>query len=154
MAALTLDEIRAGIVVYLEEEVLRSSGKVTWYSGKGSEHGLPERRPLLCISATQEECNWVPVTTEPTTGSGYRRLPLEAQWRSGGDANCYGNQWITLDQFLVDGANMYVGPASEFVAASVNECTTAATRSVLSDEGVGAVLAEVSRQAHRRAPTR
>lgn len=150
MAALTEDEIRKGIVVYLEEAALRSSGKVVWYSGRGSRHGPPERRPFLCISAAPEGCSWVPVTTEPSGGSGYRRLSLSAQWRSGGDVNCYANQWTALDQYLVDGANMYVGPASEFVAASANECTTAATRSVLREEGVLAVLAEVRKQEHRR----
>ena len=150
MSILDSSEIRPGIVAYLEESVLRSSDKVAWFCGKGSAHGPPERRPFLCVSAQNHECTWVPITTEPKSGAGYKRLKLISTWRSGGDDACFGNQWIKLNQYLVDGANMYSGHFSEFIDASVNECTTPKSRSLLSNKGIASVLAEIKRQEGRR----
>lgn len=63
---------------------------------------------------------------------------------------CYGNQWLTMEQYLVDGANYYSGPLSAFVDASQNECTVPGTRARLNVEGVDAVRIEISRQQRRR----
>jgi len=150
MTALGVGEIRPGIVAYLEESVLRDSNDVEWFSGKGSKHGSPERRPFLCVSVVGDEYTWVPITTEPRTGAGYQRLNLESSWRTGGDQACFGNQWVRLDQYLVDGANLYSGPVTEFIAASANECTTEMTRSLLSTAGVAAVVAEIAKQQRRK----
>lgn len=150
MPALTRDEVRAGLVAYLEEEVLRQSEAVTWYEGKGSVHGPPERRPFACFNTDRDQCSWAPVTTEPTTGSGYQRIELPGSSRSGGDNACYGNQWIAMRQYLVDGANYYAGPIDVFIAASRNECSTPATRALLNPEGVRAIQEEVARQQRRR----
>lgn len=152
MSALTRDEVRAGLVAYLEEADLRGSDAVTWYEGSGSKHGPPERRPFVCFATSGDQCQWAPVTTEPRpgSGSGYRRVELLAEWRYGGDDACYGNQWIASRQYLVDGANYYSGSVEAFVNASRNECSTPATRGVLSTEGVKAIKDEVKKQQGRR----
>ena len=146
MTELAVGEIRTGLVAFLEESVLRGSDNVEWFSGRGSRHGPPECRPFLCVSVSGDNCTWVPVTTESTTGAGYKRLYLEPSWRSGGDPACHGNQWVQRDQYLVDGANLYAGPVMEFVAASVSECTTELTRPLLCETGVAAVVAEMTKR--------
>jgi hypothetical protein len=152
MPALTRDEVRAGLVAYLEEDDLRRSEAVTWYEGRGSIHGPPERRPFACFEVDGDQSKWAPVTTQPLTGSGtgYARVELLAEWRSGGDDQCYGNQWIRERAYLVDGANYFAGPINVFVDASRNECSTPATRALLSAAGVNAIQAEVGRQQRRR----
>jgi len=150
VTALSDSEIQPGIVAYLEERVLRLSVSVEWFNGRGSRHGPPERRPFLCVLRADDFCRWLPVTTEAVSGSGYKRLPLKAVWKSGGDQNCYGNQWIALAQYLVDGANIYQGPVAEFARASANECTTPASRSLLNQDGVDAVNQQVEKQKRRR----
>lgn len=154
MTALADNEIQPGIVAYLEEGMLRSSVLIDWFNGRGSQHGPPERRPFLCVLRADDFCRWLPITTEAVSGSGYRRLHLIAAWKSGGDQNCYGNQWITLEQYLVDGANMYQGPVAEFARASISECTTDVSRSFLNQDGVDEVNGQVEKQKRRRTNAR
>ena len=125
---------------------------MTWYEGKGSNHGPPERRPFVCFEANGDQCKWAPVTTERRTGSGsgYPRVELQAEWRSGGDESCYGNQWIGKRQYLLDGANYFAGSIDVFIDASRNDCSTPATRAFLGADGVKAIQAEVNRQQRRR----
>lgn len=152
MSALTNDEIRLGLVAYLEEDVLRSSMAVTWYEGKGWTHGEPERRPFVCFELNEGQCKWAPVTTQARTGggTGYRRVELLREWRSGGDKACYDNQWIGKHQYLMDGAKYFVGPIAVFIDASKNECSSPATRALLNNDGIKAIRAEVERQENRR----
>jgi hypothetical protein len=151
MPALTRDEVRPGLVAYLEEVDLRQSEGATWYEGKGSIHGPPERRPYVCFEVDGHQSKWAPVTTQSHTGAGigFARVKLLADWRTGGDAQCFGNQWIREPAYLVDGANFFAGPIDVFVDASRNECSTRGTRAELSPAGVEAIRVEVARQQRR-----
>ncbi len=52
--------------------------------------------------------------------------------------------------YLNDGANVYIGPTTSFIAASAEELTDEATRSRMAAEGVAAIAKEIERQKRRR----
>ena len=142
-------EIRIGLVAYLDEECLWNDTQVTRYHGRGSLHTEPQVRPFVCIKSTDEECQWTPLTTESHTNSGYLRLYIRPEWKSGGSWDCHDNQWVNEDSYLVDGANLYTGAPSSFAQASSHECTCPDSRAEINEDGISAIRGEVQAQAHR-----
>ena len=84
-----------------------------------------------------------------TTAEREERLCLDPRWRSGGEAD-----WTDRGQYLVDGANTYVGPVAAFLDASTGDRTAVGARMRLSEPGVVAVRDEVHRQRHRARASR
>lgn len=138
MSELVLSEIVVGLVAFLDQDQLNGDPEV--------HKSLPQRygclRPFVCVWSDRGESQWLPLTTKMRP----ERLRIERPWRSGGEV-CWR---IGDEHYLNDGANVYTGPSSRFVAASHSERTTARNRARLSSEGIAAILVEIERQRHRR----
>lgn len=137
MTALVDSEIEVGLVGWLDQAALNKDERViktTPYLGD------PEPRPFLCFRIKGGTSFWAPTTTVWRR----ERLELKDSWRTGG-----GPGWRSRANYLVDGANTYVGPASVFVEASSLEWTEPGSRMRLSPAGLAAVEAEVEKQKPR-----
>lgn len=137
VAAAEIDEIRPGLVLFLDPEVLASSDRVT----NTKDPRRFRSGPFVCLTAGEEESTWLPITTEERR----ERLLIPPEWRSGGHP-----QWLRDPQFLMDGANLRRGPHDAFIAASGAELTSREDRARVSAEGLSAINEEVATQVHRR----
>lgn len=142
MSAITDDEILPGLVAFLDQPMIEMDRRVS------RTKKLPDANPRLfvCYARSGDTSEWSPITTRQRP-TGYQRLRIERQWRSGGDP-----QWLRDDQYLNDGANTYRGPNRAFVDASHLERTEPGNRARVSAEGIGAILAEIERQVGRQDP--
>ncbi len=137
MTELSEQEVQPGLVAWLDQVQLNHDQRVV----KTTPHlGQPEPRPFVCFRVDAMSSHWAPVTTVERK----ERLYLKPEWRSGGGAG-----WLSRPQYLVDGANTYVGPIVVFVAASKQDWTDAGDRMRLSQIGITAVVDEVDRQRSR-----
>lgn len=145
MPAIAADEVSAGIVVFLDTAVLRARRDLVW---TGTGRDTVDSRLFVCTDLAGDSSEWSPLTTT------YRRerLFVDRTWRGGGDPDCSGGwpQWQLAEQYLQDGASTVTGPNEAFVAASHLECTTPATRSRVSNDGLAAIREEMRVQTHRR----
>lgn len=142
MAALTAPEVESGLVAWLDQATLNHDARVV----KSTPHpGEPEPRPFVCFRVDGATSHWAPVTTSERK----ERLYLNPEWRSGG-----GPGWEARDQYLVDGANTYVGPTTAFLEASHGDWTEEGARMRLSEAGLAAVATEVERQKRRTIASR
>ncbi len=106
MTTLVDSEIEVGLVGWLDQVALNEDGRVfktTPYLGD------PEPRPFICFCIQGGTSSWAPTTTVRR----HERLELIGSWRTGG-----GPGWRSRANYLVDGANTYIGPVSAFVEAS------------------------------------
>jgi hypothetical protein len=142
MTAITVDEVRPGLVVHLDHAALLGDAQVT-----ATIPQIPSSEPRLfvCYAVTGPNSSWTPLTKEPKTGSGYPRIHIKNEWKSGGP-----EKWLKATSFLNDGANTYHGPSARFAIASASEESTAASRCVLSAAGLAAVRGEILNQLGRR----
>ncbi len=137
MTQLTLQEIQPGLVSHLDQTMLSKDRAVLdTYPQKDTE-----LRPFVCVAVEGDQSTWSPLT------STYRRerLKVEDDWRHGGI-----DMWRDRVCYLNDGANVYIGPTTSFIAASAEELTDEATRSRMAAEGVVAIAKEIERQKRRR----
>src|SRR4051812_42505594 len=126
MAQLEADEIKPGLVAHLDQTMLTNDIEVL----DTFPQTETELRPFVCIRASKDESTWTPLS------STYRkeRLEIKEEWREGGI-----DMWRDRATYLVDGANVYIGPNTSFIAASSQELTERATRSQMKSDGVAAV---------------
>lgn len=133
------NEVSSGIVVRLDPAVLLCDDR-TFHT-----QDPPVRRPgpFVCIAADADELTvWAGITT----GARRHRLAIASSWRSGGN-----RQWRETPQFLTDGASLWCGPKTAFVAASYEErATVLRNRARISPAGVEVIRREIGAQAHRR----
>lgn len=129
-------EFRPGLVLWLDQQMLMEDPTV--------QETFPQRygtvRPFVCVAVTGDQSTWTPLTGQHRD----ERMPIEREWRSGGEL-----PWRVGETYLNDGANTYTGPNSSFVAANGTERTLPTKRARISDVGVEAVRAEIGRQRHR-----
>jgi hypothetical protein len=137
MTAITSDEIKPGIVVFIDQALLAAQPGVI----HSKELTDASSRPLVCVAATSGSTEWLALTTE------YRpeRLEIRPEWRTGGHP-----QWLRDPQFVNDGASVWMGPHEAFVASSILEITVRATRARVSREGLDEIRSEMEEQRHRR----
>lgn len=140
MTQISDEEIEPGLVVWMDGTALAADAEVTTTT---PFPGDPGTRPFLCLERDGESSTWAQVTTTERL----ERVAFKQEWLSGG-----GPGWTSRQQFLVDGANVCIGPCSAFCAASAADRTGVGNRARLSKEGVAAALAEVEAQRHRRRP--
>jgi hypothetical protein len=140
VAALDVGEIEPGLVVFLDQEALAADGLVTHTSDLPSFSA----RTFVCFLVDGEISEWVPTTTE------YRpeRLQIRRAWRSGGHP-----QWLSDQQYLTDGANVWRGPHEAFAEASRLEVTSKSDRARIAENGLTAIRKEVEAQRYRRVRT-
>ncbi len=141
MSAIVPDEVTAGLVAFLDHQALLSDNRIR----STTPQTKPRPGPFVCFRVDNGESWWAPVTTQPATAKKRKRLLLKSEWRTGTHP-----QWLNVDQYLNDGANIYVGPTDAFCAASGQEISNRNTRSRLTIDGVNSVKAEVERQQARR----
>lgn len=128
--ALTLLEVRAGTVAYLDVAVLNADPLVQKPANPTTRNG-----PFVCFAVNGANTGWAPITGQYSQD----RLELQQAWRTGGAGG-----WQQADQYLNDGDTTYVGPSSSFVAASQHTDTfRALNRPKLARAGVAAVVAEI-----------
>jgi hypothetical protein len=130
---LTLREIRAGAVAYLDYVELRENPEV--------DHGdtnINRDGPFLCVQVVGDRSCWIPLTTQHRL----ERLLIDKKWRQGGSP-----KFRATDLYVNDGLNTFVGPTAAFVAAGRTEIPfTAFPRPSVQTAGVEAVLAEIKKQ--------
>ncbi len=145
MTSISVDEIQPGLVVYMDEPLLGSDPRV---QKSGTVRFASDSRLCVCYAGDRVSSDWAPITTQVRS----ERLPIKAEWRSGGNPECSGGypQWLQAEQYLQDGANTYRGPSAAFVEASWQECTAPDSRARVSDDGVAEVVKEINAQRHRR----
>jgi hypothetical protein len=141
MAVIVPDDVVPGLVAFLDHQALLSDNRIR----ATTPQSKPRPGPFVCFRVEGGESWWAPVTTQPATVKKRKRVQLKAEWRIGSHP-----QWVNVDQYLNDGANIYVGPTDAFCSASGQEVTTRTSRSRLTPDGVSAVNAEVERQKERR----
>ena len=122
----------------MDVEVLASDDRVV--NAKDPRHDI-RPGPFVCVSVSDEESQWVPITTEHR----HERTAIRSEWRSGGHP-----QWLRDDQYLSDGANVWRGPVEAFIAASHLELTHDATRAWVNEAGLEAIAGAIEAQRHRR----
>ncbi len=138
MAALQPDEIRPGLVAFLDPEVLARDERVV--NTKDPRTGI-RPGPFVCVSERDETSRWAQITTEERR----ERLPIPPEWRTGGHP-----QWLRDPQYLQDGANVWHGPNEVFVAASSEELTDTSSRAWVTEDGLVEIASEMGRQRRRR----
>jgi hypothetical protein len=137
MAVIAPDEIAPGLVAFLDPEALIADERVC----RTKDQLAPRSGPFVCFSADDEISEWAPITTVRRN----ERLSISGEWRSGGHA-----RWRRDDQYLNDGANVWVGPHEAFAKASSHEMTLRSDRARVTDAGLAAIRAEVEAQRARR----
>ena len=149
-APIDIEEIKAGIVVRLDPDVLLEDPRVC----HTQDPPVARPGPFLCVEVDDDMTTWAGLTTtdikgiRPSRAAGkpVGRLALKQEWRSGGP-----RRWRLADQFLADGASLWRGPKESFVAASWQEVKVRSpNRAFLSEEGLDAVRIEIELQRHRR----
>ncbi len=134
---LTVEEIRPGLVVFLDQAMFLERWDVL--------QTLPTRsvkvRPHVCLSVDGERCAWTPLTSRWRR----ERLPILASWRLGGD-----RAWRGARSYLHDGASVVVGPRAAFVHASHKDVAPAEERPALTPEGCAQILVAIERARGRR----
>ena len=138
MGRLSLDEIKIGLVAHLDQAMLSRDPKVLDTYPQQST----ELRPFVCVAKSDDGAStWAPLTST----SRPERVEILAEWRVGGLA-----MWVERPCYLNDGANIYIGRPTSIMAASHQEKTDRKTRSIMSQDGVNAVLTEIEKQRNRR----
>jgi hypothetical protein len=138
MGRLSLDEIKIGMVSHLDQAILSNDPKVLDTYPQQST----ELRPFVCVAKADDGTStWAPLTSTKRP----ERVEIVADWRVGGLP-----MWVDRPCYLNDGANVYIARPASIMAASHQEKTDRKTRSIMSQEGVNAVLAEIEKQRHRR----
>ena len=103
---ISADEIRPGVVAYLNVSVLMKDTRIRY-----SEHGDSFRNsPFVCVQRKGDETLWLELTTREEKT---QRLELLSEWRAGG-----GGLWKKKRQFVHDARKPLIGPASAFADAS------------------------------------
>lgn len=137
MSQLALNEIQVGLVSHLDQTMLTHDPNILdTYPQTDTE-----LRPFVCVAVDGDKSTWPPLT------STYRRerLKVDDAWRFGGI-----DMWRDRVCYLNDGANVYIGPTSSFIAASADDLTDESTRSRMTNDGVNAIAMEVQKQKRRR----
>lgn len=138
MSAIEPDEVRSGLVAFLNVEVLAADERVV--NTKDPREGI-RPGPFVCLSVMDGASEWAQITTEGRR----ERLPIRPEWRTGGHP-----QWLGDPQYLQDGANVWRGPVEVFLEASREELTDRANRAWVTSDGLRAVVEEVVAQRRRR----
>lgn len=148
-APIDIDEIAPGIVVRLDPPILLEDERVC----HTQDPPVNRPGPFLCVEVDGEMTTWAGLTTTDKTSvrpthsarKPVGRLALKQEWRAGGP-----RRWRLADQFLADGASLWLGPKEAFVAASWQEVKLRTpNRARLTEEGLDAVRIEIELQRHR-----
>lgn len=138
MGSLSFDEIRIGLVSHLDQAMLSADPKVLDTYPQQST----ELRPFVCVAKAEDGTStWAPLTSSARP----ERLEILPAWRVGGLP-----MWVDRSCYLNDGANIYIARVASVLAASHQEKTDRKSRSIMSQEGVDAVLVEIEKQRHHR----
>lgn len=150
---LTLSEIRAGAIAYLDPHTLIAQPEVEFWGPNTALPGSPPASrptprpgPFLCVEADGAKSVWVPLTTQAsTTTDTYPRRPVDPRYLFG----AYG-KLASGQTFLSDGAASFRGPNSAFVAAAAGEQPfPTGSRPTLSINGLIPIRVEIANQEYR-----
>lgn len=133
-------EVVPGLIAFLDHRRLHRSPGVTSTSCVDDVVDF-KVRGFLCMATLDGHSVWSPLTTTWRP----ERLHLRQEWRGGG-----GEALRRGDVYLLDGANLYMGPTQAFINASACEKTHSGQRAHLTTEGLSAVNAEIAAQRSRR----
>lgn len=127
---LLIEEIKPGIVAYMSAIALRADARVDM---DPCADDPKEGRPYLCVSVTDAECTWLPLTSRDPMGT---RLHLLPEWRLGGS-----RLWLMGRLYIQSFDRACYGPPEAFINAS-RPCDTVPSwnRPRIRPEGVAVVL--------------
>lgn len=131
--ALTVDEIRPGVVAVLDTSTLLRDRRLTRRGDDMFRSG-----PFVCIAVEAGRTIWLKITTKP--GQHHQRFAIEPQWRHNGSA-----LWRKGEQYLGDMRDQYVGRDVVFIDAAVHEPPFPFGRPYIDAAGVAAIFAEMDR---------